>query len=87
MKVVQRERVSDRMHSLKRACVTVFFFYVFLLLLNGKGIYDGVGRLEYGTQRDLLLKVVEPVRFVSEVTRAAKLREGVELFSHKWLNN
>jgi len=87
MHVIQQRGVSDRIMSLKRACVAVLFFYAFLLLLNGKGIYDGIRRLEYGKQRDFLLKVAEPVRFVSEVTRAAALREGVELLSHKWLNN
>ena len=87
MNVSQREGVFDRTCSLKRACVAVLSFYVCLLLLNGKGIYDGVRKMEYGAQRDFLLKVVEPVRFVSEVTRAAALREGVESFSRRWLND
>ena len=67
--------------------MTVFFFYAFLLVLNGKGIHEEVRRLEFGAQRDFWMKVSEPMRYVSEVTGAARLREGVESLATAWLDD
>lgn len=67
--------------------MTVFFFYVFLLVLNGKGIHEEIRKLEFGKKRDFWMQVTEPVRVVSEATRAARLREGVESLAKEWLGD
>lgn len=82
----QNEIASSDHSGLKRACFTVLFFYVFLLLLNGKGIQTGISNLEYGPRRDFLMQVTKPLAVLSERTQACLLRDEVEARAGIWLN-
>ena len=66
--------------------VGLVVFYVALLLLNGKGIYEGLSKQEFGRKRDVLLKIAEPARAASEGTRLCALRDGVRNTVGIWLN-
>ncbi len=80
------ESAASDHSGLRRACLAVLFFYAFLLLLNGKGIHEGVSRLEYGPRRDFLMAATRPLAVLSERTRACRLRDGVEASAGNWLN-
>jgi len=58
-----------------------------LLLLNGVGIHNRIKQdVEFGSRRDRLLRMTLPLRRVSEWTRAAVLRAGVQRTLGVWLN-
>jgi hypothetical protein len=66
--------------------VAVAFFFAALLLLNGKGIYEGVGKQKYGARRDFLLRIVTPLKTLSEKTGLCALRDAAEDTGGSWLN-
>ena len=76
----------SKLTSLRRACFCVVFFYAFLLLLNGKGIYEEIAKQAYGAHRDFLLQVTRPLAILSEKTHACAIRDTVKDTVGIWLN-
>lgn len=66
--------------------VAVAVFFAGLLLLNGKGIYEGISKQQYGARRDFLLRIAGPLKTVSEKTGLCALRDAVEDTGGNWLN-
>ncbi len=62
------------------------FFYAFLLLLNGKGIHEEIGKQAYGVRRDFLLQATRPLAVLSEKTHACFIRDAVKNRVGIWLN-
>lgn len=82
----QDNPADSKLTSLRGACFCVLFFCLFLLLLNGKGIHEEVGKQAYGPRRDFLLQVTQPFAVLSEKTHACALRDTVETSAGIWLN-
>ncbi len=64
----------------------MLFFYLFLLLLNGKGIHEEIAKQAYGSRRDFLLQVTRPLTVLSEKTHACFIRDAVKNRVGIWLN-
>lgn len=69
--------------SVRRTAVAVFSFYVFAGLLNGVALQKDIALMPYGTKRDVCLALIRPVAWLSQHSRAAELRAGLERLVHK----
>lgn len=72
--------------TVRHVWVAVAVFFAALLLLNGKGIYEGISKQKYGERRDFLLKVVSPLKTISEKSGLCGLRDGAKGTVGNWLN-
>lgn len=71
----------------RSAWIAVVVFYLVLILLNGKGIYQNTGEMEYGRERNFMLKVVAPLRNAAEVTGLSRLRDATRKYAGDWLES
>ena len=71
----------------RSAWIAVLVFYLVLILLNGKGIYQKTSEMEYGRERDLMLRALAPLRDVAEFTGLSSLRDSMREFAGNWLES